>query len=95
MARKKWSPAIFLRQAFFFVLGAFLTGFLTVFFAKFLGHFISEHFAVSLGVGLAVAITLWMTRLIRHPPFLLKGTSPLIAGFCAAFGVHVSRVWLS
>ena len=52
-------------------------------------------FAVSLGVGLAVAITLWITQLMKHPPFLLKGTSPLIAGFCAALGVHISRVWLS
>ena len=95
MARKKWKSAILLRQAFFFVVGALLTGFLTVFFAKFLGHFINEHFAISIGVGLAVAITLWMTQLVRHPPFLLKGTSPLIAGFCAALGVHVSKVWLS
>jgi hypothetical protein len=95
MARKKWKPAILLRKAFFIVAGALLTGFLTVFFVKFLGHYLSEHFAVSIGVGLAVAITLWMTQLVRHPPFLLKGTSPLVAGFCAALGVHVARVWLS
>jgi len=95
VARKKWSPATLVRQLLFFLLGAVLTGFLTVFFAKFLGHFIGAHFAVSLGVGLAVAITLWITQLIKHPPFLLKGTSPLIAGFCAALGVHISRVWLS
>ena len=95
MARKKLKPVILLRKAFFFVAGALLTGFLTVFFAKFLGHFINEHFAVSIGVGLAVAITLWMTHLFKHPPFLLKGTSPLVAGFCAGLGVHVARVWLS
>ena len=77
------------------MVGALLTGFLTVFFAKFLGHYLSEHFAVSIGVGLAVALTLWTTQLMKHPPFLLKGTSPLVAGFCAALGVHVAKVWLS
>ena len=95
MARKKWSPAKLFTQLLFFLVGAALTGFLTVFFAKFLGHFIGTHFSVSLGVGLAVAITLWLSQLVKKPPFLLKGTSPLIAGFCAALGVHISRVWLS
>ncbi|MBL8524322.1 MAG: hypothetical protein JNN20_11580 [Betaproteobacteria bacterium] len=95
MASKKWKPANLFRQAFFFLLGAVLTGFLTVFFAKFLGHYLSLHFAVSLGVGLAVALTLWLSQLVKNPPFLLKGTSPLIAGFCAALGVHISRMWLS
>lgn len=95
MARKKWSPARLLTQVLFFVLGALLTGFLTVAFAKLLGRYIGQHFSVSLGVGLAVAITLWLTQLVKNPPFLLKGTSPLVAGFCAALGVHVSRVWLS
>ncbi len=95
MARKKWSPADLFRQLVFFIVGAVLTGFLTVFFVKFLGHYINTHFAVSLGVGLAVALTLWFSQLVKNPPFLLKGTSPLIAGFCAALGVHISRVWLS
>ena len=95
MAAKKWKPAHIPRQVFFFLVGAILTGFLTVFFAKFLGQFIGIHFAVSLGVGLAVALTLWLSQLVKNPPFLLKGTSPLIAGFCAALGVHISRVWLS
>ena len=95
MAKSKFKPAVLLKQALFFLLGAVLTGFLTVFFAKFLGHFISHHFAVALGVGIAVALTLWLTQLVKNPPFLLKGTSPLIAGFCAALGVHISRVWLS
>ncbi len=95
MAKKKWSPARLLTQVLFFVLGALLTGFLTVTFAKFLGRYLGQHFSVSLGVGLAVAITLWLSQLVKNPPFLLKGTSPLVAGFCAALGVHVSRVWLS
>src|SRR5258706_12928549 len=92
MARKKWKPAKLFRQVFFFIAGALLTGFLTVFFAKFLEHFINRHFSVVIGVGLAVAITLWITQLIKHPPFLLKGTSPLVAGFCAALGVTCLNV---
>jgi hypothetical protein len=95
LARKKWTPANLFKQLLFFVLGAILTGFLTVFFAKLLGHYIGTHFSVSLGVGLAVALTLWLSQLVKNPPFLLKGTSPLIAGFCAALGVHISRIWLS
>ena len=95
MARKKWSPTNLFKQLLFFLLGAILTGFLTVFFARFLGQYINTHFAVSLGVGLAVALTLWLSQLVKNPPFILKGTSPLIAGFCAALGVHISRVWLS
>ena len=79
----------------FFLLGAILTGFLTVFFSKFLGRYIGPHFSVTIGVGLAVALTLWFSQLVKNPPFLLMGTSPLIAGFCAALGVHISRVWLS
>ena len=95
MPRKKWSATNLLKQLLFFMLGAVLTGFLTVFFARLLGQYIGSHFSVSLGVGLAVAITLWFSQLVKNPPFLLKGTSPLIAGFCAALGVHISRVWLS
>jgi hypothetical protein len=95
VARKKWSAAGIAWQLLFFLLGALLTGFLTVFFAKFLGHWLGNHWAVTLGVGIAVSLTLWLSQLVRHPPFLLKGTSPLVAGFCAALGVHISRVWLS
>jgi hypothetical protein len=84
-----------LKQALFFLIGALLTGFLTVLFAKLLGRYASPHLAATLGVGLAVALTLWFTQLVRNPPFLLKGASPLIAGFCAGLGVHISRVWLS
>ena len=77
------------------MLGAILTGFLTVFFSKILNPFIGPHFAITLAVGLAVALTLWLSQLVKNPPFLLKGTSPLIAGFCAALGVHISRFWLN
>jgi hypothetical protein len=95
MAKKKWRPANLLKQVLFFLLGALLTGFLTVALAKWLGRYIGAHFAAVLGVGLAVAITLWVTQLVKNPPFLLKGASPLIAGFCAGLGVHVARTWLS
>ena len=95
MARKKWRPEHIPKQILFFLIGAVLTGFLTVFFSKFLGHYMGQHFATTLGVGLAVALTLWLSQLVKNPPFLLKGTSPLIAGFCAALGVHISRMWLS
>lgn len=81
-------------QIVFFLIGAVLTGFLTVFLARFFGHFVWEVVAVPAGVGLAVCTTLWLSQLVAHPPFMLSGTSPLIAGFCAALGVHVSRVWL-
>ncbi len=78
----------------FFLLGALLTGFLTVFFAKVLQQYLGKHGSVVLAVGLGVSLTLWITQLVKHPPFILKGTSPFIAGFCAALGVHVSRTWL-
>jgi hypothetical protein len=95
MAKSKLRPAQIPKQIFFFIVGALLTGFLTVFFAKFLGHFITPKISVPVGVGLAVALTLWFSQLIKQPPFVISGTSPFIAGFCAALGVHVSRVWLS
>ena len=78
----------------FFVVGALLTGFFSVFFAKFLGHYFGSVVAVPVGVGLAVCLTLWFTQLLKQPPFMLSGTSPLVAGFFAGLGVHVSRVWL-
>ncbi len=95
MARKLWDPANWLKQAAFAVLGALLTGFFAVAFAKLLGGYMGAQFASELGVGLAVSLTLWISQWLKHPPFLLKGASPLIAGFCAAMGVHVSRVWLT
>ncbi len=94
MAKRKFSISTLVMQLAFFVLGALLTGFLTVFFAHFIGHYITPKIAVPLGVGIAVALTLWVTQLMKHPPFVLSGTSPFIAGFCAALGVHVARVWL-
>ncbi|MEI6737662.1 MAG: hypothetical protein WCL29_04195 [Pseudomonadota bacterium] len=95
MAKAKFTTSTLVTQLAFIVVGALLTGFLTVFFARFIGHYVSPKIAVPVGVGLSVALTLWFTQLVKHPPFLLSGTSPLIAGFCAALGVHVSRVWLS
>jgi hypothetical protein len=92
--RLQWAPATIAKQILFFVIGALLTGFFTVFFAKFLNHYIPQKFAVAIGVGSAVALTLWLTQLVKNPPFLLKGVSPLIAGFCAGLGVFVSRTWL-
>ena len=53
-----------------------------------------KHFSVSLGVGLAVAIVLWLLRLVKHPPLLMKNVSPLVAGLCAGLGVHLARFWL-
>jgi hypothetical protein len=94
-AKFKLHSVYLAKQLLFFVVGALLTGFLTVFFAKFLGHYIPQSLAVALGVGSAVALTLWITQWMKNPPFLLKGVSPLIAGFCAALGVHVARTWLS
>ncbi len=95
MAKSRWTVRRLLWQAAFFVLGALLTGFLTVFFARFLQHYIGKHWSVVMAVGLGVSLTLWVTQWVKHPPFILKGTSPFIAGFCAALGVHVSRIWLS
>jgi hypothetical protein len=95
MPRRKLTLGSVLRQLLFFALGALLTGFFTVFFARFLAHYLGGHWSATLGVGLGVTLTLWLSQVVRNPPFLLKGTSPLIAGFCAALGVHVSRIWLS
>jgi len=94
MAKRKFSLSTLVTQLAFFILGALLTGFLTVFFSNFIGHYITPKVAVPLGVGMAVALTLWVTQLMKHPPFVLSGTSPFIAGFCAALGVHVARIWL-
>ncbi len=95
MAKSKIGVMTLGKHLVLIIVGALLTGFLTVFFARFIGHYITPMVAVPVGVGLAVALTLWISQLIKHPPFVLSGTSPAIAGFCAALGVHVSRVWLS
>ncbi len=94
MARKKLTLARLLKRAFFFVAGSLLVGFLIIFFERILGLYVPKHFSVSLGVGLAVAIVLWLLRLVKHPPLLMKNVSPLAAGFCAGLGVHLARVWL-
>jgi hypothetical protein len=94
MAKRKFTFSSLVMQLAFFILGALLTGFLTVFFSRFIGHYVTVKIAIPVGVGIAVALTLWVTQLMKHPPFVLSGTSPFIAGFCAALGVHVSRVWL-
>ena len=94
MAKARNVASSLILQLAFVLLGALLTGFLTVFFARFIGHYLPAMLAVPMGVGLAVALTLWVTQLMKHPPFVLSGTSPLVAGVCAALGVHAARVWL-
>jgi hypothetical protein len=94
VARRRWTPARLLKRAFFFVAGSLLVGFLTILFERFLGFYVPKHFSVSLGVGLAVATVLWLLRLVKHPPILMKNVSPLVAGFCAGLGVHLARFWL-
>lgn len=94
MAKKKWKPATLLRRAFFFIVGSLLIGFLIVLYERVLFLYLPKHFSVSLGVGLAVATGLWLMKLIKHPPFMMKNVSPLVAGFCAGLGVHLARFWL-
>ena len=96
MARKKraFYPAVLARRALFFVFGALLTGFLAVFLNAVLALYIPRHFAMSIAVGIAVAATLWVLRLAKHPPLLLRNVPPLAAGLCAGLGVHIARLWL-
>ena len=83
-----------LRRVLFFVLGSLLAGFLTIFLEAVLGLYLPRHFSISIAVGVAVASTLWLLRLLKHPPLLLRTVSPLAAGFCAGLGVHIARFWL-
>ena len=92
--RKKWSVAVLLRRVFFFILGSLLAGFLTIFLEGALGLYVPRHFSVSIAVGVAVATTMWLLRLVKHPPLLLKNVSPVAAGLCAGLGVHIARFWL-
>jgi hypothetical protein len=96
VARRKGAlrPAAIARRALFFVAGALLTGFLAVFLNAVLALYVPRHFAMSLAVGIAVAATLWLLRLAKHPPLLLKNVPPLAAGLCAGLGVHIARLWL-
>jgi len=92
--RKKLKPAVLLRKVFFFIAGSLLIGFCIIFYERLLSWYLPKHFSVSLGVGLAVATGLWLLKLVKHPPFILKNVSPLVAGFCAGLGVHLARFWL-
>jgi hypothetical protein len=92
--KSAFRPAALARRAVFFVAGALLTGCLAVFLHAVLALYIPRHFAASIGVGAAVAITLWLLRLAKHPPLLLRTVPPLLAGFCAGLGVHIARLWL-
>ena len=96
MGRRKsaFRPAVLARRALFFVAGALMTGFLAIFLNAVLAIYIPRHFAMSIAVGVAVAATLWLLRLARHPPLLLRNVHPLAAGFCAGLGVHIARLWL-
>jgi len=92
--RGRWRPAAIARRAFFFVAGALLTGFLAVFLDAVFALYLPRHFAMSLAVGIAVAATLWILRLAKHPPLVLRNVPPLAAGLCAGLGVHIARLWL-
>ena len=96
MARRKGAlkPAAIARRLLFFVAGVLMTGFLAVFLNAVLAIYVPRHFAVSIAVGVAVATTLWLLRLAKHPPLLLRNVHPLAAGFCAGLGVHIARLWL-
>ena len=71
-----------------------LTGFLIVFFERLFSFYLPKHFSVSLAVGLAVGLVLWLLRLMKHPPRLMRNVSPWMAGLCAGLGVHLARFWL-
>ena len=92
--RRKWKPGKLLLRAVMFVLGSLLIGLLAIFLEAALHLYMPRHFSVSIAVGLSVAITLWILKLLKHPPLLLRNVSPLVAGFCAGLGVHIARFWL-
>jgi hypothetical protein len=96
VGRKKSAlrPAALARRLLFFVFGGLLTGFLAVFLNAVLALYIPRHFAVSIAVGVSVAVTLWLLKLAKHPPLLLRHVPPLAAGLCAGLGVHIARIWL-
>lgn len=94
MPRKRLKAAALARRVFFFVAGSLFAGFLAIFLNAVLNDFIPRHFAVSLAVGISVAATLWLLRLVKHPPLLLAKVPPLAAGLCAGLGVHIARLWI-
>jgi hypothetical protein len=92
--RKRLNASAIVRRAFFFVAGSLLAGLLAIFLHAVLALYMPRHFAVSLAVGVAVASTLWLLRLLKHPPLLLRSVPPLAAGLCAGLGVHLARLWI-
>jgi hypothetical protein len=79
--RRRLKPAIIARRMFFFVAGSLFLGFLAVFLNAVLALYMPRHFSMSLAVGISVAVTLWLLRLVKHPPVLLKNVSPGRRGF--------------
>ena len=92
--RRRFSPAVLARRAFFFVAGSLMVGFLAVFLEAVIHIYVPRHFSVSLAVGISVAVTFWLLRLVKHPPMLLRHVPPLAAGLCAGLGVHIARLWI-
>jgi len=92
--RKRLTASALARRAFFFVAGSLFAGLLAIFLNAVLALYMPRHFAVSLAVGVAVASTLWLLRLLKHPPLLLRSVPPLAAGLCAGLGVHIARLWI-
>ena len=91
---KRWKLSALARRAFFIVAGSLFAGFAAVFLNAVFAEYLPRHFAVSLGVGIAVAATLWLLRLVKHPPLFLAHVPPLAAGLCAGLGVHIARLWI-
>ena len=92
--RRRLRLAALGRRVFFIVAGSLFTGFLAVFLNAVLALYLPRNAAVPLGVGLAVASTLWLLRLVKHPPLLLRHVPPVAAGLCAGLGVHIARFWI-
>lgn len=92
--RKRLRPSAVAWRIFFFVAGSLFAGLLAIFLDAVLALYMPRHFAVSLAVGVAVASTLWLLRLLKHPPLLLRSVPPLAAGLCAGLGVHIARLWI-
>jgi hypothetical protein len=92
--RKRLRLAVLARRAFFFVAGSLFAGLAAIFLNAMLGEYLPRHVAVSVGVGVAVATTLWLLKLVKHPPLFLAQVPPLAAGLCAGLGVHIARLWI-
>ena len=92
--RKRLKAAAVARRVLLFVAGSLFLGFLAVFLHAVLNHYLPRHFAISIAVGVSVAVTLWLLRLLKHPPLFLRNVPPLAAGLCAGLGVHIARLWI-